>query len=183
MRKKEIREVTDKEKAKMNSLAEDLIKKRGEVIHWMSEIESLLDELIVYNIVKKEQGKAFFDILLEDIKFYVKIKMFEIIKLHLSKEFDDKQKELVKELKELSTIRNKFAHQLSLINLDEVYLIGKGKPYKVDDKVFEDFKGRAIDVLAGLKYILLTQHGVSIKPGKMMWIPIDKIKSEYDVEK
>jgi hypothetical protein len=180
--KDEMREVTAEELTKMNALAEDLIKKRGEAIHWTSEIEAVLDELIVLNDIKVEQGSAFFDILYTDIRFNVKIKIFENTKL--PSEFEEEQKKLVKHLKDLSETRNKFAHQLSLISLDSAYLIGKSdKPYKVDDKVFNDFKNKAVDTLAGLKAIFLAEQGVSIEGiGKSVWIPVDKIKSRYDTK-
>jgi len=48
-----MKEVTPEEEAQMKALAEDLVRKRGEAIHWMTEIESVLDELIVLNFIRK----------------------------------------------------------------------------------------------------------------------------------
>jgi len=175
-----LKEVSSKELKKMNVLAEQLIKRRGECIHWMSEIESELDELIIYNFIKKECGKQFFEILLwEDFRFRTKIRLFGEIPLHDK----DTQSQLVKELGKLASIRNKYAHCLSIVTLEETFLINKKlKPYKVDDEVFDKFKERALKTLWALKAILLSQKGIDPKTlgsAKMVWMPTDKMKSGY----
>lgn len=90
---------------------------------------------------------------------------------------------LVKELEKLSSIRNKFAHRLSLATLEETFLIDNlHKPCKVEDK-FKEFIERAIKALASLRYILLKQKGIGPKSfgtSELVWILVDKMKSEYD---
>jgi len=94
------------------------------------------------------------------------------------------QKELGKELEKLSSIRNKFAHRLSLMTLEETFLIDKShRPYKIDEDNFKKFKERAIKALLGLRHILLKQKGIdpkSIRTSESVWIPVDKIKLQYD---
>jgi len=172
------RKVTDKEKKTMEKIAEDLIKKRGEVIHWMTEIESELDELIVHNFIVDNEKPHFFEILLwEDFPFRTKRRLFQ--EINVSEKLKDFQKEISNSLERLGSIRNKFGHRLSLITLKESYLIDKGhKPYKIDKEMFKSFKDKAIETLAKLRYLLLIQKG--IKPSNISkdsyWINIKDIK-------
>jgi len=177
-------EVPQEEIDKMNSLAKDLIFKRGEAIHWMTEIESVLDELIVLNFIKREHGHLFLEILLwEDFPLRTKIRLFSKIPFK-QQDYIELQSETIAKLEKLSSIRNKFAHRLSLISAEEAYLIDKEKKvFKVDEAQFNDFKNKAIHVLASLKWILFAQQGIDIskiKFGKLESIPIDKIHSKYD---
>ena len=175
----EFREVTKEEEAKMNALTDKLIWQRGEFIHWMTEIESELDELIVHNFINEKQKGKFFEILLwEDFRLSTKIRLFKEIPLEVK--LKDIQSKIVSQLEYLSTIRNKLAHRLSMITPDRTFLIGKKhKAFEIDDKLFGEFKDRAISVLADLKFILLTQKGVNIDDvvkAKTVWLPISKIK-------
>ena len=106
-------ETLEKQLKKMVKKAEKLVNRRGEALNWLTEIESVLDELFILNFVKKELRKQFFDILLwEDFRFSTKIKLFAEIKLLNG--FEKEQKSLVKKLEQLSSIRNKFAHTFAI---------------------------------------------------------------------
>ena len=178
IKKNVMRQVSKGEREKMDRLAEALVKSRGEVIHWMTEIESILDEIIIDYFIKDGKKSAFYEIILwEDFRLSTKIRLLEEIKI-IGEE--DVKKKLAKEIKKLSSIRNKFAHRLSLITMDKVGLIDKKhKLYEFNDKGHEEFKDRAIDTLARLKLILLKQKGFtdfSISK-KSYWTRLRDIKS------
>jgi hypothetical protein len=101
------------EKRRFDSKFEKLLMMRGEAIHWTTEIEGLLESLVVQNLIRAEYEEVFSQIMRwEDFRFSTKVRMFGLI------EFPQKhlkmQKKLVKELESLSRVRNRFAHSPSV---------------------------------------------------------------------
>ncbi|MBI2971746.1 MAG: hypothetical protein HYY37_04995 [Candidatus Aenigmarchaeota archaeon] len=178
-----MREVTPQEKAKMIELGQKLIRMRGEIIDANTEIENILDGVIVYNLIKQEHHDLFSDMLLwENFTFSTKVKMFG--KLKLPDELISTQENLVKRLNKMLEARNNFAHRLSLIHLNEVYLIGKDtKPFKIDDKKFKELLEEAISIRESLEALYFYQKGITpemLENAKTMWVDIKDIISPVD---
>ena len=178
---KKFKEVSKDEIKEINKRNRDLIKKRGEVIHWLTEIESELDDLIIYNFIREDKAGKFFEILIwEDFRFSTKLRLFREIDLPLESKV--KQKELANELDKLSRIRNKFAHRFSLVTTNETFLIDqKHKGIPVTEKTFNDFKKRVKIALSLLRGLLLSQKGISMfGDSKLMWGTTAQISDPYE---
>lgn len=148
----------------------------------MTEIESLLDELIVHNYIKNEHKEKFFKMLLwENITLRTKIKLFKEIPLvGIS---DSHKKLLLSEIDQLVSDRNSFAHRLSLISPQSAHLIRENhNPLLVDEKYMKKYRERAHLVMARLQSILFAQKGVRVSESKrsaIEWIPVDQIKPDF----
>ena len=174
------RKVTKKEIEKMNKLSSKLIQKRGEIIHWLTETESTLDEIIIEHFIKKDRVNKFFNMFLwEDFKLSTKIRMFG--EVDLPESIKEIQKYTKKELEKISSIRNKYAHKLSLITLEKAYLIDKNhNPLETDDKSFSETIEHIKSMLGNLKMILFNQKGYdisSLSKGDLIWMKLKDIKT------
>jgi hypothetical protein len=165
-------------KKKLDDLRRKLNRQRGEVINWMTELESELDDIIIGVYIKPEFQPVFLDALLwEDFRLATKIKLFEA--LPIVGEGKNFQSKVVAQLRKLSSKRNKFAHRISLITSDGTYLIDKDhRPYPVTDEDMEKFREEAKDTLAALKAVaaVLDKHTLeSIQKGELRLIALDDI--------
>jgi len=158
-------------KAKRQHL--DLIKKRGEAIHWMIEIESLLDEAIIWNCISGEYQDDFVGILQwEDFRLSTKVRLFS--EIHLPDKMRKMQSLIVHLLRDkLLPTRNKFAHSPSTFEEHQTALIVRGrKYYEVTPKSFKEFKETCYKVMAMLRYIVWTQEEVIAIPKSMRGLMI-----------
>ena len=168
----------------LKKLDNKLMKSRGEVVQLATEMESELDELIMYNFIKTEYALKFFEILMwEDFKFSTKIKLFGEIEFS-NENIRTAQKRIVKELEELSRIRNKFAHRMGLVVPGHTFLIDKKRvPIKIDETMLKDYRKRCKKVIIELRAILISQTGLHLKfesSTQLLAAKIDKITSEYE---
>jgi hypothetical protein len=137
----------------------DLNRMRGEAVYWMTEIELELDELINYNLIKNEYRTAFFEALRwEDFRFSTKLRLFELLKL--PPQLQELQKETCRELRDLSKVRNKFAHRSSFILEDQgSWLIDKRGLHEVDKGHLEVYRRRCVRALEALLQVDLELKG------------------------
>src|SRR5690606_27235078 len=83
------------------------------------------------------------------------------------------------QLRRLSSIRNKFAHRLSMINSEGTFLIDKDhQAFPVTDEKMEEFRQEARYALAALKAIIaaLTNHEPeSLQKGELTLISVEQL--------
>lgn len=155
-----------------------LMRQRGEIINWMAEIESELDDIIITVFIRQEYERVFLNALLwEDFRLSTKIRLFEAIPFTGNgKKFQTK---VANQLRRLSSIRNKFAHRLSMINSEGTFLIDKDhQAFPVTDEKMEEFRQEARYALAALKAIIaaLTKHEPeSLQKGELTLISVEQL--------
>lgn len=169
---------TDAQVKNLDASRKKLIRQRGEIINWMTEIESELDDIIIIVFVKPEFERVFLNALLwEDFRLSTKIRLFEAIPF--TGEGKKFQNEVVKHLRKLASIRNKFAHRLSMINSEGTFLIDRGhQEFPVTDERMEEFRQEARFTLAALKAVIasLTKHEPeSIQKGELTLISVEQL--------
>jgi hypothetical protein len=151
--------VSGSEARRLDSNFEKLLKMRGEAIHWLTEIEGLLDGLIVRNFVRTEYEQIFSQIMhWEDFRFSTKVRMFGLI------EFPEKhakiQKRLVKELESLSRVRNRFAHSPSILYslpkqpITAALVVKGSRLEEIRPKEFKKFLTRCYRAIEDLRRLL-----------------------------
>ncbi len=179
------RKVTKKELKKLKKQQEKIIKVRGEVIHWLVEIEALTDEIICAYFIRPAYFSHFMKILLwQNFSMSLKIKLFN--EIDFGKKFEKKKKRIVKDLNELNSIRNKIAHWLGIVTLNDKFIVGRNyKNILIDKKFLDEFRKKAINVLKSLKAILCYWAGINprdLQKEERRWVKIDKIAGHF-VEK
>jgi len=171
------REVTKNELKKLQAQQKRLIKIRGEIIHWVVEIEAILDEIICGHFIKGEYFSKFMEILSwKNFPFALKIRLFN--EIYLAKSFEKRKKEIVANLENLNRIRNKIAHRMGIVSLKDKYI----GDIRVDEKFINKVREKAKDTLASLKAILYYWAGLKpddIKKTRIKWIKINKIKGHF----
>lgn len=177
-----MRTVSKNELKKLEKQQKNIIKVRGEVIHWMVEIESLMDEIICAYFVRPRHFSHFMEILLwENFSMFLKIKLFN--EIDFGEKFEERKKQIVKDLNELNSIRNKIAHWLGIVSLKDRFIAGRDyKAISIDKEFISKFRKKAKNTLAFLKAILCYWAGVdpkNLKSGKRKWIKLDKITGHF----
>jgi len=177
-----MRTVSKNELKKLNEQQKYIIRVRGEVIHWMVEIESLMDEIICAYFVKPKYFSHFMKILLwENFSMSLKIKLFN--EIDFGKGFKERKKQIVKDLSELNSIRNKIAHWLGIVSLKNKFIAGRDyKVVSIDKKFIDRFRKEAESILASLHTILYYWAGIKpedFKGTKRKWIKIDRIAGHF----
>lgn len=176
------RKLSKKELKKLENQQKEIIRVRGEVTHWLVEIEALLDEIICAYFIRPAYFSHFMKILLwENFSMSLKIKLFN--EIDFGKKFEEKKKQIIKDLNELNSIRNKIAHWLGIVTLKDKFIAGRDyKSILIDKKFLDGFRKKAINVLKSLKAILYYWAGISpkdLKNEKRIWVKIDKIGGHF----
>jgi hypothetical protein len=157
---------------------------RGIVVNAMTEVESMIDDLLLKTLIRKNASHAFLDMLLwPELTLSLKIRMFEAIPLR--DELKPLQEDACKEVMKLATIRNKFAHGLSVIDMDKKrrkavigLIVKKHNLFPVTEKTFNDFADKYARIVNLFEKIMYAQKGLK-PPTKetFKWIPLDRIDS------
>lgn len=148
-----------KRAAQMSRLESQLIKKRGEAIHRLTEIEWTLDQIITRSFIKSEyQGKFQLILLWEDFRLSTKVRLFK--EVLVPQELETTQRRIINDLeKRLLPVRNKYAHRSGVIYAERgggiAFLLDKGlKPFVISEKDFKEFRKTCKHVLNMLDEII-----------------------------
>jgi len=157
----------------------NLFLKRGEVVHWLTELDYLLSEIIAHYFIKDDQRKIFFNFLFwEELRFSTKIKLFK--EITVPEKIRKKHSLIVKELQKLSEERNKLAHRLGMITLEVSSILEKsGNQASTDDKqnYLAGFRCKSQETWKGLIEILFILKGLNPDDyvfGPLVWRKISE---------
>jgi len=171
------REVTKDELKKLQKQEKALIKIRGEIINGIVAIEATLDEVICGHFMRGKHFSQCMKILSwKDFPFVLKIKLFN--EIDFGEKFNRKKKEIVENLKDLNSIRNKMAHRLGIWGLEDKYI----GDIKIDKKFIDETITKIKNTHSSLQAILYYWAGLKpedIKRSKIKWIQINKIKGHF----
>lgn len=176
------REITKSELEKLRRQQKSIIRTRGEVIHWIVEIEALMDEIICAYFIKPEYFSQVMKILLwENFSISLKIRLFN--EIDFGKNLKKVKEQLVKDLNNLNSIRNKMAHGLGIVSLKYRYVVSReSKGMPINEKFISEFRKKSKNVLASLHAILCYRAGIkpeNLKDAILKWVMVDKITGHF----
>jgi hypothetical protein len=172
-----IRKVSREQSQLMDAAQKRLVMMRGIVIHSMTEIESLIDDLILDTVVRKEAQEFFLEVLAwPELTMSLKTRLVE--NMPVRDEFKLIRKHVCKQIRDLAATRNKFAHRLSLMMMDtkkrEVtvsLIVKKDDLMEISEQTLTDFAYKCAATERMLTRLIYGQKGLKFPAKeKRIWL-------------
>jgi len=135
-----------------------LIRQRGQAIQLMTEIETLLNAILLQSFIAEAYKTKFDEILLwEDFRLSTKVRL--LAQVDVSEPLRKKQQYVVRTLQsKLLPARNKYAHLQGIVSTKDdtaAILVDRGyKLREITDKEFRDFQKECNRIFHSLQEIL-----------------------------